>query len=75
MGRLVIDVIDAEPVPGMEVSSQGDALPGRVHSVVVTGRWTRTRPAGSGREPATGHTLLTFGRRGAGWEILRDASM
>jgi hypothetical protein len=41
----------------------------------VVARWTLSYPVGSGREEATGLTLIVFERRGGEWRIVEDASM
>lgn len=76
MGQLALEVVDLRALAGTEVSLLGDARPGRVHAVSVVARWTLAYPPGSGRDEATGLTLLVLQpRRGGGWEIAQDASM
>ena len=76
MGKLTLEVVETRPVAGTEFSILDDSRPGRVQAVSVAARWTLSYPAGSGREDATGLTLLVLRRRsGGGWEIVQDASM
>lgn len=72
MGSLALDVLDVRPTWGREVSPLGDALPGRIHGVVVVARWTLSYPD---KAAATGLTLLAIDRRQEGYRIVRDASM
>ncbi len=75
MGTLVLDVIELRLTAGGEVSMLGDAVPGDVHGARVVARWTLSYPEGSGREEATGLTLIVLERRGGEWLIVEDASM
>lgn len=75
MGTLKLDVIELRLTAGGEVSMLGDARPGDVHGARVVARWTLSYPADSGREEATGLTLIVFERRGGEWRIVEDASM
>lgn len=75
MGTLVLDVIELRLTAGGEVSMLGDAVPGDVHGARVVARWTLSYPEGSGREEATGLTLIVFERRRGEWLIVEDASM
>ena len=72
MGTLTLEPIEVRPAWGPEVSTLGDALPGRVHVVRVVARWTLTRKDGSA---PTGLTLLVLHRRDGEWRIVEDASM
>ena len=72
MGTLTLEVQEARPAWGTEVSLLGDAVPGRVQSVSVVARWTLKRPP---QPDASGLTLLVLRPRGRGWEIVQDASM
>ena len=72
MGTLTLDVVEMRTAWGTEVSLLGDAVPSRVHSVSVVGRWTVRR---AGQPDATGLTLIVLRPRGDGWEIVQDASM
>jgi uncharacterized protein (TIGR02246 family) len=72
MGTLALEVLEARPHWGTEVSLLGDAVPGRVQSVSVVARWTIRR---EGQPDATGLTLIVLRPRGGGWEIVQDASM
>jgi peptidoglycan/xylan/chitin deacetylase (PgdA/CDA1 family)/ketosteroid isomerase-like protein len=71
MGTLTLEVLDARTGDGVEVTPHGDAVPGRVHSVSIVGRWRLTFP---GRDPAEGRTLVVLRRAGDGWQIVQDAS-
>lgn len=75
MGTLALDVIELRLTAGGEVSMLGDARPGDVHGARVVARWTLSYPADSGREEATGLTLIVFERRRGEWLIVEDASM
>ena len=72
MGTLTLDVVEMRTAWGTEVSMLGDAVPSRVHSVSVVGRWTLKR---DGQPNATGLTLIVLRPRGDAWEIVQDASM
>ncbi len=72
MGSLSLEVLDVRPTWGREVSPLGDALPGRIHGLVVVARWTISRPDLPG---ASGLTLLALERGRDGLRIVRDASM
>ena len=72
MGALTLDVQEARPAWGVEVSLLGDAVPGRVQTVSVVARWTIRR---DGQPDASGLTLLVLRPRRDGWEIVQDASM
>jgi len=72
MGSLTLDLLDVRPTWGREVTPLGDAVPGRIHAVVVVARWTLSYPD---KDPATGLTLLAIDRRKEGYRIVRDASM
>ena len=72
MGALTLDVVEMRTAWGTEVSLLGDAVPSRVHSVSVVGRWTLKR---AGQPDATGLTLIVLRPHGDGWEIVEDASM
>lgn len=71
MGALTLEVVEARPLSGVEVTPLGDAVPGRVHALSVAARWTLRYAE---REPATGLTLLVLRRERAGWRIVQDAS-
>lgn len=71
MGALTLDLVEARPLSGVEVTPLGDAVPGRVHALSAVARWTLRY---SDREPATGLTLLVLRRERAGWRIVQDAS-
>lgn len=71
MGALTLEVVEARPFSGVEVTPLGDAVPGRVHALSVAARWTLRYAE---REPATGLTLLVLRRERAGWRIVQDAS-
>ncbi len=72
MGRLTLEVLDLRPSWGTEVSLLGDAVPGSVHAVSVTARWTLVH---ADRPKLEGFTLLVLERGADGWRIVRDASM
>lgn len=72
MGTLSIDMLEAKPAAGTEVSMMGDARPSRVHGMSVAARWTLDYEGG---ESKSGTTLLVLHRTGRGWEIVQDASM
>jgi len=71
MGSLSLEVLDARTGDGIEVTPHGDAVPGRVHSISIVGRWRLTY---TGRDPAEGRTLVVLRRVGDGWQIVQDAS-
>lgn len=71
MGALTLEVVEARPLSGVEVTPLGDAVPGRVHALSAVARWTLRYPD---REPATGLTLLVLRRERGGWRIVQDAS-
>ncbi len=71
MGALTLEIVEARPLSGVEVTPLGDAVPGRVHALSAAARWTLRSPE---REPATGLTLLVLRRERAGWRIVQDAS-
>ncbi len=71
MGALTLEIVEARPLSGVEVTPLGDAVPGRVHALSAVARWTLRSPE---REPATGLTLLVLRRERAGWRIVQDAS-
>ncbi len=71
MGALTLEVIEMRPLSGVEVTPQGDAVPGSVHGLSVVARWTLRYPE---KEPATGLTLLVLRRDGPAWHIVQDAS-
>jgi uncharacterized protein (TIGR02246 family) len=71
MGALTLEVVEARPLSGVEVTPLGDAVPGRVHALSAVARWTLRYPD---REPATGLTLLVLRRERDGWRIVQDAS-
>jgi peptidoglycan/xylan/chitin deacetylase (PgdA/CDA1 family)/ketosteroid isomerase-like protein len=71
MGALALEVIEMRPLSGVEVTPQGDAVPGSVHGLSVAARWTLRYPE---KEPATGLTLLVLRRDGQAWLIVQDAS-
>jgi uncharacterized protein (TIGR02246 family) len=73
MGALTLEVVDARPLSGVEVTPAGDAVPGGVHALAVAARWT-LRFVEKGKEPATGLTALVLQRLPAGWRIVQDAS-
>jgi len=72
MGMLSLEVVELEPVWGLEVSMLGDARPGRVQAVSLVARWKLSY---TGRPDALGLTLLVLRPAGEGWKITRDASM
>ena len=72
MGTLGLEVLEFDPVRGVEVSMLGDSKPGAIHGASVVARWTLSYPD---REDATGLTLLAMRRRGGRWIIVHDASM
>jgi hypothetical protein len=72
MGTLSLEVVELEPVWGLEVSMLGDARPGRVQAVSLVARWKLSY---TGRPDASGLTLLVLRPAGEGWKITRDASM
>jgi len=72
MGTLSLEVVEARPAAGVEVTMLGDAAPSRVHAVSVVARW---RLAYGDRDPAQGWTLIVLRRRGDGWEMVQDASL
>ena len=71
MGALTLEVVEARPLSGPEVTPQGDAVPGGVHALSVAARWTLRFP---GKEPAQGLTLLVVQRQRTAWRIVQDAS-
>ncbi|HLA78464.1 MAG TPA: SgcJ/EcaC family oxidoreductase [Vicinamibacteria bacterium] len=71
MGTLTLEVIEMRPLSGVEVTPQGDAVPGHVHGLSVAARWTLRYPE---KETATGLTLLVLRRDGKAWRIVQDAS-
>jgi uncharacterized protein (TIGR02246 family) len=72
MGSLTLEILDVRPTWGREVTPNGDALPGRVHGVVVVARWTLAYPE---KPKSSGLTMLALERARDGWRIARDASM
>ena len=70
-GALTLEVIEMRPFSGVEVTPQGDAVPGGVHGLSVAARWTLRYPD---RAPASGLTLLVLRRDGKAWRIVQDAS-
>jgi uncharacterized protein (TIGR02246 family) len=72
MGQLRLDRLELHTLWGPEVSLLGDALPGAVHAMTVTARWTLEKADGS---TAEGSTLLVLQRSSDTWTITSDASM
>ena len=75
MGHLTLELLEFEPVWGVDVSMVGDSRPSGVHGASVVGRWRLTYPEGAERKTAEGLTLLVLHRRGGEWKIVQDASM
>jgi peptidoglycan/xylan/chitin deacetylase (PgdA/CDA1 family)/ketosteroid isomerase-like protein len=75
MGTLTLEVVEARPAAGMEVTMLGGARPSRVHGVSVVARWKLSYPQGGERKDAAGLTLVVLRRGTNGWEIVQDASM
>jgi peptidoglycan/xylan/chitin deacetylase (PgdA/CDA1 family) len=75
MGTLTLEVIEARPAQGVEISLLGDARPSRVHSLSVAARWKLAYPDQPDKKTAEGLTLLVLRRHGDTWEIVQDASM
>lgn len=75
MGHLTLEILEFEPVWGVDTSMVGDSRPSGVHGASVVGRWRLTYPAEATRETAQGSTLLVLHRRGGEWKIVQDASM
>lgn len=75
MGTLSLEVVEARPAAGMEVTMLGGARPSRVHGVSVVARWKLSYPQGGERKDAEGLTLVVLRRGANGWEIVQDASM
>ncbi|MBW8875534.1 MAG: DUF4440 domain-containing protein [Acidobacteria bacterium] len=75
MGTLSLEVIEARPAQGIEVTPLDDARPSRVHAVSVAARWKLTYPDQPEKKTAEGLTLLVLRRHGGSWEIVQDASM
>jgi peptidoglycan-N-acetylglucosamine deacetylase len=72
MGALTLEVVEARPLSGPEVTPQGDAVPGNIHALSVAARWTLRFP---GQEPVQqGFTLLVVQRQRTAWRIVQDAS-
>jgi uncharacterized protein (TIGR02246 family) len=72
MGALRLEIDEIRPIWGIEVTSAGDAVPGRIQGASVAARWTLSYPD---RPAATGRTLLVLRREGSRWLIVQDASM
>lgn len=75
MGTLTLEVLEARPASGTEVTMLGGARPSRVHGVSVAARWKLSYPEGGERKDAEGLTLIVLRRGAGGWEIVQDASM
>lgn len=71
MGALTLELVELRPLSGVEVTPQGDAVPGSVHGVSVAARWTLRYPK---KQKASGLTLLVLRHERAGWRIVQDAS-
>lgn len=81
MGRLTLEILEVEPLYGIEVSVLGCSRPGQIHGLSVAARWSLSGMSGAGEDgqakpaEAEGMTLLVFRRDVAGkWEIVHDAS-
>jgi ketosteroid isomerase-like protein len=75
MGTLTLEVVEARPAAGTEVTMLGGARPSRVHGVSIVARWKLSYPEGGERKDAEGLTLVVLRRGANGWEIVQDASM
>ncbi|HEY0512272.1 MAG TPA: SgcJ/EcaC family oxidoreductase [Thermoanaerobaculia bacterium] len=75
MGTLSLEVVEARPVQGVELTALGDARPGRVHGLSIAARWKLAYPDQPDKKTAEGLTLLVLRRHGDSWEIVQDASM
>ncbi|HYX24203.1 MAG TPA: polysaccharide deacetylase family protein [Thermoanaerobaculia bacterium] len=75
MGTLSLEVLEARPAQGIEVTALGDARPSRVHAVSVAARWKLAYPDQPDKKTAEGLTLLVLRQHGKSWEIVQDASM
>jgi peptidoglycan/xylan/chitin deacetylase (PgdA/CDA1 family)/ketosteroid isomerase-like protein len=75
MGTLSLEIVEARPAQGVELTALGDACPGRVHGLSVAARWKLAYPDQPEKKTAEGLTLLVLRRHGDTWEIVQDASM
>ena len=75
MGHLTLEMLEFDPVWGVETSMVGDSRPSGIHGASVVGRWRLTYPDGAERKTAEGLTLLVLHRTRNGWKIVQDASM
>jgi ketosteroid isomerase-like protein len=75
MGTLTLEILEARPAQGVELTALGDARPSRVHGLSVAARWRLAYPGQPDRKTAEGMTLLVLRRQGDSWEIVQDASM
>jgi len=81
MGRLTLEILEVEPLSGMEVSELGNSFPGAIHAMSVAARWSLAGMSGTGGDggvrpaEASGMTLLVLERDiGGRWCIVHDAS-
>ncbi|HKY31977.1 MAG TPA: polysaccharide deacetylase family protein [Candidatus Polarisedimenticolia bacterium] len=72
MGRLTLELVQAAPAEGTDVTPHGDAVPGRIQGMSVLARWRLERERG---EASSGLTQLFLRPSGGTWEIVHDASM
>jgi peptidoglycan/xylan/chitin deacetylase (PgdA/CDA1 family)/ketosteroid isomerase-like protein len=75
MGHLALEMLEFEPMWGIDTSMVGDSRPSGVHGASVVGRWRLTYPEGAERGTAEGLTLLVLHHRNGKWKIVQDASM